>query len=371
MALLFFCCNKYGDEIPKAEYRITVNTDKVEIFNLSKNTFFKKCILLETTENSLIKRIEKMYLTDSVVIIFDESLSEIFLFNSDGTYLRKCGKKGNGPGEHIYFSDVYYDRNSALIYANEGHKKLMCVYDLTGTLIEAIPTPNIQFRSFCKVEDGYWLYTGMPNDGSRNSVLRVDNNFNIIKGFVPQKVFFTTYWRSTFFQNEKGENFFISPYGNFVYLIEKEELKPYFEIDFGKNSPPFEKIPTLTNTEEYDRLTKGDKLFGNIHNFILYKDLFYFNFSTIVDNAPIYLGCFGKNNSNTVIYGSYTAYKREDFPFNDITFIQPLTIYDDHYVCLINPYQLSENDINIINETSMFEVSNDSNPILFFLKITE
>ena len=369
--LLLFNCNKNSTEIQETKYVIEINTDKVETFKLSNNTIYKNFVPLETTENSLIKRVDKIYLTDSVIIIFDESLREILLFNKDGSFFRKCGKKGNGPGEHTYFSDIYYDHKTELIYANEGNKKSMYIYNQKGNLIEVIPTPKIFFRSFCKVENGYWLYTGMPNKGTNKSVIYVDNNFNIINEFIPQKVFFTTYWRPTFFQNEKGENFFISPYGNIVYSIEKDELIPYFKIDFGKNSPPFEKIPIIKDVDEYDRLTKGDNLFGNIHNFVLYKDLFYFNFSTTLNNTLNYLGCFNKDIINTVIYDSYSVYKREGFPFKDITFIQPLTIYKGDYVCLVNPFQISEEDINIINKTSKFTISEDSNPLLFFLKNIE
>ena len=369
--LLFFCCNEKNSGIQESEYVIKVNTDETEILDYSKKTSFNKFISLETTENSLIKKIEKIYFSKSIIIIFDESVREIFLFDHDGLYIGKCGEKGNGPGEHTYFSDVYYDEPTEQIYAYEGAKRSMYIYNLAGKLVDVIPTPNIQFRSFCKVEDGYWLYTGMQNKKFTNSLLKVDNSFNIIGGFIPQKVFFTTYWRSTFFQNEKGNIFFISPYGNIIYQIEKNELKPYFKIDFGKNSPPFDILNKLTDENEYNRLTTGDEIYGNIHNFILYKDIFYFNFSSTVNNSQIFFGHFDKTNNKSIVFNSFSEYKKDNFPFNGISFVQPLTIYKDNYICLVNPYHVSEESLNIMNKTSPFTITDDSNPLLFFLKITD
>jgi hypothetical protein len=368
LILLFCSCNK-RTSIQESEYVIKISMDKTETFDLSKSTVFNQFIALETTENSLIMDIEKIFFSDSIIIIFDNRLNEIFLFNRDGSFFRKCGTKGYGPGEHSFFSDVYYDQSTKRIYANEGQKKSMNIYDLNGELEESIPTPDIMFRSFCKVKDGYWLYTGFRNEGYENSVLKTDNNFEIKKGFIPQKEFFTTVWRSVFFQNELNQNFFISPYGNTVYLIEKDELKPYFEIDFGNKAFPFDKIPKMTDNDEYNRLTMAADRYGELYDFIFNRDLLYFSFSGRANDSRVYLGCFNNITESATVYSSFAGYKGENFPFNDITFIQPLTIYENNYIFSVNPDQLTEKSIDYINNTSKITVSGDSNPILFLIKI--
>lgn len=367
---LLFCCTSKDNTSPKeADFMINTNTSKLETFNISHDTSFNKLIPLETTKNSLIKKIEKVYFNDSTIIIFDASQSQIFLFDIDGGFKTKCGKKGNAPGEHVFFSDVYCDRHSKRIFAYEGQNRSMYVYDLSGELLKTVSTPNIWFRSFCKVQDGYWLYTGMVNDGYENSVLKVDDNFNIIKGYIPQKSFFQTYWRSTFFQDENGENFFISPYGNIIYHIEGDNLKPYFEINFDKNRVPYDRIPNMTDEAEYNESAIGDHFYGNLHNFVLYKDHLYFNFSTTGNNSKLYLTYFNKESETSIVYDSFSEYQGVEFPYQNITFIQPVALYEDNYICVVEPHQLSQETLDEINRTNKTDLNEESNPVLFFLKV--
>ncbi len=376
-AIIIFClfisfgCEK-NEKNAESKYSVNINVAEKETHYLSESTKFHKVVSLETTENSLIRKIHKVYLSESHIIIFDESLSEIFIFDSNGKFITKCGTKGNGPGEHAYFSDVYYDDSSRLIYATEGQKRLMYIYDLDGVLKESVSTSNIWFRSFCKVEDGYWLYTGMPNAELENSLLKVDHKFNIIKEFLPQKMFFTTVWRPTFFVDERGRNFFASPYGNMVYHLADNKIEPYIEIDMGSNGIPFEKIPECEDEDMYAQLVSGDDLYGDFHNFILNKNQFYFNFSTMHNQTVVYyLGYSDIDKSDSKVYKDFGQYKRADFPFDDITFTLINTTYKGNFICAVEPYRLSPNDLAKANEITSNDVTIDSNPLLFFLKIIE
>ena len=365
--LTSYSCKKNEKKV-ESEYSVNIDTAQKETLNMSKSTRFNKIVTLETTTNSLIKKIQKIYLSKSHIIIFDESLREIFIFDSKGKFITKCGIKGSGPSEHTYFSDVYYDDSSKLIYAAEGQRRLMYIYDLDGILKESISTSNIWFRSFCKVEDGYWLYTGMPNAEFDNSLLKVDHKFNIIEGFLPQKMFFTTTWRSTFFQDERRRNFFVSPYGNIVYQLANNHIKPYIEMDLGRNGIPFEKVQECDDEDLYTQLTSGESLYGDFHNFILYENQFYFNFSTMHNQTVLYLGYSDINKNDSKVYKDFAQYRRSDFPFDDITFTQPTTVYEDDFIYTIEPYRLLQDDLDVVNEITSSNVTTDSNPLLFFLK---
>ncbi len=80
---------------------------------------------------------------------------------------------------------------------------------------------------------------------------------------------------------------------------------------------------------------------------------------------------FNKNDLTATTFGSFSTYKNASFPFKDITFTQPLAIYKDNYICAVEPYRLCQEDIDDINNKYNLKISEDSNPLIFFLKINK
>ena len=73
-----------------------------------------------------------------------------------------------------------------------------------------------------------------------------------------------------------------------------------------------------------------------------------------------------KNKVN--IYDGYSLYRKKNFKFNDMTFMQPKATFENDLVFLIHPYELQEKDMQILQEDVRFHVDLDSNPILFFMR---
>jgi hypothetical protein len=73
---ILFCCKDHNNNtnIGEAKYIVPINIKEKKPLNLSKSLEFKKYISLETTKESLIKHIEKMYFTDSSIIVFDDRI---------------------------------------------------------------------------------------------------------------------------------------------------------------------------------------------------------------------------------------------------------------------------------------------------------
>lgn len=365
---LFISCNlQNGTSIVEAKYEVNINPDESKTLNFSKTANFIKYVPLETTKEALIKHVEKMFMADSLIVIFDDMLSDIFLFDHDGKYINKCGRKGEGPGEHIIFDDVFFDKNTNLIFAHEAIKRVMYIYNLSGDLIREIPTNHIWFRSFCKVDNGYWIYTGYNNEDTDNSLLKVDDDFAIVNGQFPQKVFFRTIIHSTFVQKE-NEEYFISPYNNIIYRIYNDSIAPYIKINFGDKTLPYQKMATFTDEKEYIKLIERGNYLGYLGDFLFYKNQLYFTFSNISENSVQYTVCYDIEFNKVNIYDGYSPYRKKDFKFNDMTFMQPKTTFEDNLVFLVYPYDLQEKDMQTLQEDIRYNVDLDSNPILFFMR---
>ena len=56
-------------------------------------------ILLETVDSSLIAWMQKIYLVDDHYYIFDFWFQNLLVFDQKGQFIRKVGKRGDGPGE--------------------------------------------------------------------------------------------------------------------------------------------------------------------------------------------------------------------------------------------------------------------------------
>ncbi|MDD3322728.1 MAG: 6-bladed beta-propeller [Paludibacter sp.] len=370
---IFFhsCANREKNNTFVDTVNIDVKQDKT--LDLSRKLNIYNCVPLETTSESLIKQIEKIYVIDSSIVIFDNKQNEIFLFKSNGEFIRKFGSKGNGPGEHIMFNDVFYDYSSKLMYAQEGIKQFMYIYDISGKLISEIPTKQFMFRSFCKVEDGYWIYscykTGNPNG---YSIMKVGNNFEkILCGYFPQKNFFRTSFRSTFLQNSSNENFFIYPFSNIVYKINDNDLSPFFEINFGRQTLPYSQIQKLYDEMQYDQLVQNNGYMGRICDFMFTGDEFHFNFSEIKKKSIQYHGCYNIKKKTIDVFKNILDYKsptESQLNFKHLVLSYPVGVTKDMSIYIVKPYDMDDQDLLEINSVLKSTIDIDSNPILFFMK---
>ncbi|TAL68751.1 MAG: 6-bladed beta-propeller [Bacteroidetes bacterium] len=78
----------------------TINLSNFESTHFWDEIIIDKIIPLETKENSVIGLIHQMDIFENFIIIHDLFNHNIFIFDIDGKFLKKIGKRGNGPGEY-------------------------------------------------------------------------------------------------------------------------------------------------------------------------------------------------------------------------------------------------------------------------------
>lgn len=373
IALLFLAVNACARNKSKNVTDNAVETIEVNLSNAGLLTYdehFSSTILvpLETTEESLIAQIDKLYITEKHIIIFDQKTMNILLFGIDGHFIGKIGHKGNGPGEYLFINDIQFNKKDSLIYAHERYLNCIYKYNLSGQLIEKTPKSKIYFNSFHKTEDGYWVYSCFENDNPQKyNLMLLDEQLNKVKGaFFPQENFINASFLPTFMADEHDRLFFIYPSSNIIYELQHENATPFAIIDFGRKTMPYDQIIKLKNSEEYDRLIADKKYLGDVYNFKINKNSFFFSFR----ETGLNVAAFSYNAVYNFSTGKVDIYKN---PFIESmkypVFTQLLYASDDVLIYPIYPMVLSEDSFTLLSKELSADIRFDSNPILAFLQI--
>jgi len=118
----------------EASIYITLDPSKQEKVLLSSIIDSSYLVKLETTEDNLISRIEKIYRIDDKYIVYDSKSNQIFIFDTTGKYLNKISKIGRGPGEYVVINSMMFDSANQTIIVYDGAAFKMLFYSLDGEL---------------------------------------------------------------------------------------------------------------------------------------------------------------------------------------------------------------------------------------------
>lgn len=85
---------------------------------------------LETSDECLIDKIDKIMIDDSLIFIYNKH--QFFIFNLSGKFKRKIGKLGKGPGEFLRIMDFTINNNKNLIFIYDSDQQKIICYDYKG-----------------------------------------------------------------------------------------------------------------------------------------------------------------------------------------------------------------------------------------------
>ena len=88
-------------------------------------------IFLETSEECLIDKIDKIMIDDSLVFIYNKK--QFFIFNTSGAYNRSIGRLGKGPGEFLRIMDFTINRTEKKIFIYDSDQRKVLRYNYNGT----------------------------------------------------------------------------------------------------------------------------------------------------------------------------------------------------------------------------------------------
>jgi len=190
--LTLSCTNKKGSSDSDAPEKVkvidlesAVGTGK--IVNLSDVAHDIRYVKLETNDSSLIGTFPKAYYENGRIYVVYSRMIKVF--DKDGRFLFKFNKKGRGPNEYTYVSNIMILPASGNIFIQsiigEFESKLFN-FNNNGEFLESKNLPG-QFRSSAErtfpFKDSLYVCSVMQS--SKDSVMNIaiiyDSSFNIIK----------------------------------------------------------------------------------------------------------------------------------------------------------------------------------------------
>lgn len=376
-SFILTACNLSTNELSDGSLdKININVDNIRKLNLSEISNEISYINLESNENCIIGKIDKIIFNEKYIVVVDKVISKsIFIFNAEGAFLNKINKKGGGPGEFIDIGDVNV---TDVIELYDSKMKKILQYDIaTGSFLHDIDIGRV-FLSFMEIDSTrYIIHTNkMNNLDSNNKLIEYDILICAENGKVIEKYFeydpklktSNTSYDLTKVFTEYGKNIYINKLlDNSIYLLRKEQqLEKVFEVDYNGNGVP-ESYQVLPSGELIEKLiTDNEYAFAHClrainDNFILFT----FSYENLMNE---YWGIYDKKDKSTEVYSTI---------INDVdsgVFPMPITMLDSNIlVSIIDPIKIQQqvkNNEIVIPDEHPIKLGKDSDVINQIIMLT-
>ena len=337
---------------------ININTRNLADFQISEIADFHSIIPLETTDESLIGKISKVFINDSLIVIFDDKINNILVFDTDGNYKYKIGKKGNAPGEYIMINDIYLNMEKGTVQLSDGITKLIQTYDLEGNFITSSKQLEHTFMAFHPFDQGYWGLIHYQ-DAKKNNLVLTDTELKIKERYFPKKEQLPFVPVNYFVENEKKEVFFHTPYDNTLYKITADAIQPFLTFLFDEKDIKVENIKDRKNPFVDTPL---------LHDVYLHGKHLLLNFSVPLENDKfmVYNVYLSMDNMHPIVFKTYTGFSKE-VPVSPLPSIVDLS--DGKLIFQIVPEMLPESLFGNFKNTSLKDLTSESNPVLVLYKL--
>lgn len=210
-------------------------------------------VKLETRDDVLIGRIDKILAVNDKYVILDESLAKaVLVFDEQGKFVNKIGNNGRGPKEYDSPNDIAYDRYRHEIVIRNNNRKVLMFFKIDGTFVEEIPvdfyfgTMGVASADIIAIyrnnkgsgKDDYNLVMIDRDGNTRNQLLPIDRTTDLLSP--PCKGAFSAYGDSLQFMPQ---------YSRTVYDVNESGIAPRYRLDFGKRNIPYSLLKGITNRE--------------------------------------------------------------------------------------------------------------------------
>lgn len=258
-------------------------------------------IPLETTEECLLRAdIMDITLTQDYLFVCDHEY--VYQFTPKGKFIRRIGKKGQGPGEYTQsiLGVVYNDTKKEIIMTDFRTSKAL-IYSYEGEYLRSFKTANELFISYFKQPDLLFGYSSaflISRDQTGKDLFVYndkgkqinDFRFNYQKGKRYPALIFSL----GLFYEYKGDVFYKNPLEDIIFKIEGKKKTPAYRF----NLEQFEKL-----NEEEDAILTVDKkknIGTNLPNPAAEKKI---NFIKLFEISPFLFIAFGQENEyRTALY---------------------------------------------------------------------
>ena len=375
MIAFYSCTNKSNSNLSHLTDIIITPSDiepSFDIANYISDEF--DIIALETNEECLIAGINDVIYINEKYYILDKQTSSIFVFDSQGKYISKLFKKGEGPDEYTSLDAFVVIGND--IWISDTNIRVLIGYNSNFDLIKKINLWDKMTVNDLAVMDNYICmasnWSGLYDNNIQLGLYGIHNEE--MKGliYVPEIPEYAARFTKTSQLSMSGDScLFIYSYCDSIFQIKHDSVIPQYRIAFKER---YKDIPY--SIEDYINPDKGEIIKGiedikQINNNILLG---------YIDNGIFISAVYNidKNQSQSYSHLShsglgnmkifqYAIYINDDYILSTYELTE---VFNDKQLSFIPDFNLIENEEDKKKiEQVVSGLNMESNPILVKFKL--
>lgn len=229
-ALVLFSCKGHQMSEPSCSAQYKSIDIPLEGKKYLASQLFDGCqiVELDTSKDSYIANIDRIYRDNRFIYILDNRLHAVFIFDLGGKFIRRFYEIGRGPGEYIQLSDFLVD-NRGRIYLMADIPEKLIIRDSDGGMLEQRPL-NESYMDFCITEKNF-VFANPPFSETSFSMQDTMTR-NLKTGLCALPAYNSTFIRGRFLTDTDGKIVLVRRFDNRIYSIENEEIVVLGEIHF-------------------------------------------------------------------------------------------------------------------------------------------
>ena len=191
-----------------------------------------KMIPLETNDSCLLGAVEQLV---DAVCLWVVSNSQIYQFDHTGKFIKKLGRKGQGPGEYLSPYRICADPLTKTLYVLDFFGRKTLAFDYEGNLLYNIPLPKEDYSlDRFAVAQGKLLYSSFYNSVSPDLFAcdLATGKLDTIS-FRDREMGREAFIGETFIYPLKGATYLYHYFNDTVYAFDGTKLTPHYLLDIG------------------------------------------------------------------------------------------------------------------------------------------
>ena len=244
MYLSFLVCSLMTSCVETTNSAKSIKCDVDNTQSISESALIGDVNIISLQDSSAtISSVNKVICIDSILYILDDKSQCLYLYKTDGAFLRAISDRGRASNEYLNLNDFFIDNVNGNINLVSQLEQKMLVYNHDATeFIETQKLPGKFARMEC-VEGGYIGYRGnyRENEGDENFCImgrdmRIKDSFSKINSnreyeYHAQTLPFSTYKGKVYFHNDTGLD---------IYGIGNADMQPSlnYVLNCGEHNTP-------------------------------------------------------------------------------------------------------------------------------------
>lgn len=362
----FLSCSDNKPALPITEIIID-SKNEVDISRSLTTDYFKsrRLVKLETTDESLITRINRLIVYDNKYYIFDQQNKSVFIFDESGKYISKINNIGKGPGEYIQLTDFTIDTKNKQIILLCDIPSCLIYYDLDGKYLNQKKNEKLI----------HYISAGQNSIFFVNFLITYNENYIVIQNgskyseFLPVEDYIKNKDFYSIHPNiiRSDYTYFFKVYDNLVYELTDDNVVPKYKILFGNkavdrsiiNDNQLEKIMDISSKE--DLICRIDE-FRECENYLTFGMYPYSKIVIYNKNEKVcrLFSEFYDPETGLYLYSNIA----HDGPGDEMMFLVDPTSFVTNVLHIKNPKEAAQNKTYIRFKEEAEKLKDTDNPVL-------